>query len=89
MDDGKKSWTHRPGCRSVSGVRLLLRDRKRLARLMIVGEVGVRELADAAGYRSHTQVWRMYHGLAEGCDREYAERIASRLGVELEDLFVP
>lgn len=63
-------------------------DHRRLARLMIVKEIGVRQLASAAGYRSHTQVWRLVHGRADGCDERYASRIAECLEVDLGDLFV-
>lgn len=68
--------------------KLLLRDHKKLVALMTWRGVGVRQLAGAAGYRSHTHVWRLCNGQAEGCEREYAERIARRLGVQTDELFV-
>lgn len=66
---------------------MLLQDHKKLQRLMIVQGISVRGLAVKAGYRSHTQVWRLAHGVAEGCEIQYAKKIAECLEVDLKDLF--
>lgn len=65
-----------------------LRDRKKLARLMIVQGVSQRELARAAGWKSHSYVARLLKGEAKTLDTTPALRIAHFLQVGVEDLFL-
>lgn len=65
-----------------------LRDRKRLQRLMIVQGVSNRQLARAAGWKSHSYMNRLVAGDAKTLAPEPALRIAHHLGVGVEDLFL-
>ncbi len=65
-----------------------LTDRKKLARLMIVQEVTQRELAAAAGWRSHSYLGRLLRGDVDTLEVEPAVRIAQYLGVGTDDLFL-
>lgn len=65
-----------------------LRDRKKLARLMIVQDVSQRQLAKAAGWRSHSYLGRLLKGTAKNLDTTPALRIAHFLQVGVEDLFL-
>ncbi|WVX88106.1 helix-turn-helix DNA binding domain protein [Gordonia phage LitninMcQueen] len=73
--------------RPASEVYMILRDRKKLARLMIVQEVSQRELAEAAGWRSHSYLGRLLRGEAKTLDTTPALRIAHHLMVPVDDLF--
>lgn len=70
-------------------VYMLLTDRKRLARLIEIQEVSKREVARAAGWKSHSYLLRLLSGEARTVEPEPAVRIATRLGVDLYDLFTP
>lgn len=70
-------------------VYMLLKDRKRLARLIEIQEVSKRSVARAAGWKSHTYLQRLLSGEARTCEPEPAVRIATYLGVDVADLFVP
>lgn len=65
-----------------------LRDRKKLARLMIVQDVTQRELAQAAGWKTHSYLGRLLRGQGKTLNPEPALRIAHTLGVGVEDLFL-
>lgn len=65
-----------------------LKDRRTLAKIMAIQEVSQRELATAAGWRSHSYLGRMLRGEASTCDTEAAARISRYLGVGVDDLFV-
>ena len=65
-----------------------LRDRKKLARLMIVQGVSQRELARAAGWKSHSYVARLIKGEAKTLETNPALRIAHFLQVGVEDLYL-
>ena len=62
-------------------------NRKRLAKLMVIQEVSVRQLADVAGWKSHTYLARMLRGEVDTLRPEPALRIARYLGVPVDDLF--
>lgn len=66
---------------------MILRDRKKLARLMIVQDISQRELAKAAGWRSHSYLGRLLRGEAKTLDTDPALRIAHKLMVPIDDLF--
>lgn len=65
-----------------------LKDRRILARLMVIQEVSQRSLAKAAGWKSHTYLGRLLNGTASTCEEEPAVKIARFLGVAVDDLFV-
>lgn len=72
-----------------------LRDREKLVRLMDIQGVSQRELAIAAGWRSHTYIQRLIKGSrpdrpgnVNGVNPKAAARIARHLGVGIDDLFV-
>jgi transcriptional regulator with XRE-family HTH domain len=66
---------------------MILKDRKVLAKLMVLDGVTQRELAAAAGWTSHSYLGRLLRGEARGIEPEPARRIAERLGVRVADLF--
>lgn len=68
-------------------VYMILRDRKKLARLMVVQEVSQRELAEAAGWRSHSYLGRLLRGEKNSLEPDPALRIAHYLMVPVDDLF--
>ena len=72
----------------LGGIWMELRDRKKLARLMIVQGVSQRELARAAGWKSHSYVARLIKGEAKTLETTPALRIAHFLQVGVEDLFL-
>ncbi len=67
---------------------MVLTDRKKLAKLMVIQDVSQRELAQAAGWKSHSYLGRLLRGEVSTLDLEPAVRIAMYLGVGTDDLFV-
>jgi len=67
---------------------MVLTDRKRLAKLMLIQGVSQRELATAAGWKSHSYLGRLLRGDVTTLEIEPAVRIAMYLGVGTDDLFV-
>lgn len=67
---------------------MILRDRKKLQSVMIVQEISQRELARAAGYKSHSYLGRLLRGEVKTLDGDAALRIAHRLGLPVNDLFL-
>lgn len=67
---------------------MLLRDRKKLLRLMIVQEVSQRDLAAAAGWSSHSYLGRLLRGEVKTLGTDPALRIAHHLMVPVDDLFL-
>lgn len=74
---------------SIFEVYMLVKDRKRLARLIEIQEVSKREVARAAGWKSHTYLLRILSGEATTLEPEHAVKIAMFLQVDLYDLFTP
>ena len=70
-------------------VYMLLKDPKKLRKLMIIQDVSARQLAKAAGYSAHSYVQRLLKGTAKWVDVEPAVRMATFLGVDVADIFVP
>jgi len=66
---------------------MLIRDHKKLARLLVIQEISHRQLADALGWRSHSYVGRMCRGKVRSIDPEAALRIAALLKTPVDDLF--
>lgn len=67
---------------------MVLTDRKKLAKLMLIQGVSQRELAEAAGWRSHSYLGRLLRGDVTTLEVEPAVRIAMYLGVGTDDLFM-
>lgn len=67
---------------------MILQDHKRLAKLMVIQGVSQRELARAAGWKSHTYMARLLRGDEKTLRPEPALRIAKYLGVGVDDLFL-
>lgn len=65
-----------------------LRDLKRLKTLMVIQGVSQRQLATAAGYRSHAYMGRLLRGEVKTLDAAPALRIAHFFGVGTDDLFL-
>ncbi len=64
-------------------------DHKRLAKLMLIQGVTARSLAESAGWKSHSYVLRLTKGEGPNTLKvEPACRIADRLGVGVDDLFL-
>lgn len=74
--------THLPG------IWMRLTELTRLKRLMAVQDVSARQLAKAAGWKSHSYMNRLLKGEAVNVEPEPAVRIAKFLGVGVDDLFV-
>jgi len=67
---------------------MILKDRKQLASVMIVQGVSQRELAKAAGWKSHSYLGRLLRGDVKTLDGDAALRIAHRLGLPVDHLFL-
>lgn len=67
---------------------MVLTDRKKLAKLMVIQDVSQRELAKAAGWKSHSYLGRLLRGEVNTLDVEPAVRMAMYLGVGTDDLFM-
>lgn len=67
---------------------MVLTDRKKLAKLMLIQGVTQRELALAAGWGSHTYLGRLLRGDVNTLKTDPAVRIAHYLGVGTDDLFM-
>lgn len=75
------------------GIWMRLHNRKGLRKLMAIQGVSARELAKAAGWKSHSYMNRLLKEPKDGgvdtLDLEPAVRIARHLGVGVDDLFMP
>ena len=68
---------------------MLVRDHKKLARLLVIQEISYRQLAAALGWgKSHSYVGRLVRGEVKSIDPDAALRIAHLLKVPVDDLFV-
>lgn len=67
---------------------MVLKDRKQLAKLMVIQGCSARQLAKAAGWKSHSYMNRLLNGDARTLEVEPAVRIAKYLGVGVDDLFL-
>lgn len=63
-------------------------DPKKLRKLMVIQDVSQRELALAAGYKTHSYLGRILRGEVKTLTTDPALRIAHYLGVGVEDLFL-
>jgi len=67
---------------------MLIRDHKKLARLLVIQDISHRQLAAALGWKSHSYVGRLARGEIRSLDPHAALRIAKLLQVPVDDLFV-
>jgi transcriptional regulator with XRE-family HTH domain len=74
--------------RRIGEVYMILRDRKKLARLMVIQEVSQRQLAEVAGYRAHSYIGRLLRGEVKTLGTDAALRIAHHLMTPVDDLFL-
>lgn len=63
-------------------------DAKKIRKLMLIQGVSQRELAEAAGWASHSYVTRLLSGEIKTVTPERAARIARFFEVGIDDLFV-
>lgn len=63
--------------------------RRRLLKLMAINDVSQRQLALAAGYKSHAYMGRLLRGEVDSLEPEAALRIARFFRVGVDDLFMP
>lgn len=70
------------------GIWMRLHNRTGLKKLMAIQGVSARQLARAAGWRSHSYMNRLLAGEVNTLDVEPAVRIARFLGVGTDDLFM-
>lgn len=73
---------------SISEVWMELIEPKRLAKLMVIQGISQRQLAEDIGWKSHTFVARLLKGDVKSLSPEPAIKIALRLGVGIDDLFL-
>lgn len=64
-------------------------DPKKIRKLMLIQEVTQRQLAEAAGWKSHSYVARLLDGEIKTVTPDRAARIARFFAVGVDDLFVP
>lgn len=69
-------------------VIVTLKYRKRLLKLMAINDTSQRQLALAAGYKSHAYMGRLLRGEVDTLESEAAMRIAAYFRVDIGDLFV-
>lgn len=67
---------------------MILKDRQKLAKIMVIQGVSARELAKIAGWRSHSYLNRLLRGEVKSLKTDPALRIAHHLGVGVDDLFL-
>ena len=65
-----------------------VKDRKKMARLMVIQEATQEDVQRAAGWKSHSIVGRILRGEVTTVTPERAVAIADFLRVPLDDLFV-
>lgn len=65
-----------------------VRDPIQISRLMALEGVSGRELAKAAGWKSHTYLLRILNGKIKSIQPDPAKKIAERLGVDRDRLFL-
>ena len=66
---------------------MLVRDHKKLARLLVIQEISHRQLASMLGWESHSYVGRIVRGKVRAIDGDTALRIAAILKTPVDDLF--
>lgn len=69
-------------------VWMQVRDLKMIHKLMVIQRASQRDLAKAAGYKSHAYMGRILRGEVDTLDPEAAVRISKFFGVGVDDLFL-
>lgn len=67
---------------------MIVRDHTKFASVVLVQDITQRELAEAAGWESHTYLGRLLRGEAKTLSDEAALRIAHKLGLPVDMLFM-
>lgn len=67
---------------------MIIRDHKKLARLLVIQEISHRQLADVMGWKSHSYVGRLARGEVRSVDGDVALKIAKLLKTPVDDLFI-
>lgn len=67
---------------------MIVRDHTKFASVVLVQDISQRELAEAAGWQSHTYLGRLLRGEAKTLSDEAALRIAHKLGMPVDMLFL-
>lgn len=67
---------------------MVLIDRTKLRKLMLIQGVTQRQVAQAAGWKSHSYLGRLMRGEVNTLEPTAALRIARFLGCPIDDLFV-
>lgn len=65
-----------------------VRDPEHIKKLMEIQEVSLRDLSRSVGWKSHTYLIRILAGRIKSVQPTAAARMARRLGVGIDDLFV-
>jgi len=65
-----------------------LKSLKRLKTLMEIHELSARDLAEIAGYKSHTSVVRVLRGESKNFGNDQSLRLAAYFKIPVDDLFV-
>lgn len=65
-----------------------VRDPKHIKKLMEIQGVSLRDLSRSVGWKSHTYLIRILNGRIGSVQPQPAARMARRLGVGIDDLFV-
>jgi transcriptional regulator with XRE-family HTH domain len=67
---------------------MILKDRKQLLKLMVIQGASQRDVAKAAGWKTHSYLGRLLRGDVNTLETDPALRIANFFGVGVDDLFV-
>jgi len=67
---------------------MIVRDHAKFASVVLVQDISQRELAEAAGWSSHAYLGRLLRGEAKTLSDEAALRIAHKLGMPVDLLFM-
>jgi transcriptional regulator with XRE-family HTH domain len=68
---------------------MIIRNPQQLANQLHKARVTQRELARIAGWASTSYAWRILNGQARTITAHAAQRIAERLGVDVDDIVTP
>lgn len=79
----------RPSKPRLPEIYMRVLDPKKIRKLMLIQDVTQRQLAEAAGWQSHSYVARLLSGEIKTVTPDRAARIANYFSVGVDDLFVP
>jgi transcriptional regulator with XRE-family HTH domain len=78
----------KPTRKPLGELYMIVRDHTKFASVVLVQDITQRELAEAAGWESHTYLGRLLRGEAKTLSDEAALRIAHKLGLPVDMLFM-